>query len=100
MPVTGIQDEVDGVDIVDRLGGGPQLAILDEEPLGAGFDPGVAAFPRNLQEPLGRGRHQRGPVQIDRGGHFSRITPKVKPATMYFRAITIRTRGTDMAITP
>src|ERR1700730_1724752 len=104
-PSVGSNRQGDAVEREDLLRsnqfrGGPHLVALVEQPLGARFDPRVARFTRNLQNSLGWRRHQGGPVQEDGGRHFSRITPKVSPATMYLRAITIRKSGTDMAMTP
>src|SRR5438874_526778 len=91
-----------GEDVVGAsgLGGGAGLGGVGQQPLAPRLDAGVAGGAGDLQDPLGGRRHHGGAVQIDGGGHFSRITPKVRPATMYFRATTISTSGTDIAITP
>src|SRR2546429_496259 len=71
-----------------------------QQALRARLDPRVAGLTRNLDHTWRRRRHQRRAVQVDRRHYFSRITPNVRPATMYLRAITIRMSGTDMAMTP
>src|SRR5438445_818659 len=87
MPVAGIQNQVDGLDAVDGL----RRARLDS---------GVPRLTRDLEDSWRRRRHQGGAVEVDRDRHFSRITPKVRPATMYLRPITISTSGIAIAITP
>src|SRR5207248_4441305 len=66
----------------------------------ARLDALVAGLTRDLDDARRRRRHQGRAVQVDRRHYFSRMTPNVSPATRYLRATTIRTSGTDMAMTP
>src|ERR1700730_840521 len=104
-PSVGSNRQGDAVEREDLLRsnqfrGGPHLAAVVGQPLGASLDSAVAGVPRNREQPLGGRRHQGGAIQIDPRSHLSRITPKVRPATRYLRATTIRTSGIDIAITP
>ena len=84
----------------DDRGRGADLRGVPQEALGARLDSRITGFAGDRHHVLGGRRHQRGPVEIDGRGHFSRITPNVKPATMYLRPITISTSGSAIAITP
>src|ERR1700730_17673449 len=104
-PSVGSNRQGDAVEREDLLRsnqfrGGPHLAAVVEQPLGASLAPAVAGVPRNRAQRPGGRRHQGGAIQIDPRSHMSRITPKVRPATRYLRATTIRTSGIDIAITP
>src|SRR5439155_3474190 len=76
------------------------LGRVLQQALRARLDSGVPRLTRDLEDSWRRRRHQGGAVEVDRDRHFSRITPKVRPATMYLRPITMSTRGIAIAITP
>src|SRR5438094_713787 len=84
----------------DDRGRGADLRGVPQEALGARLDSRITGFAGDRHHVLRGRRHQRGPVEIDGRVHFSRITPNVKPATMYLRPITISTSGRAIAITP
>src|SRR5713226_204639 len=95
-------DAVEAPDLAlpDTLRRTAYFIVIDQQPLGPGFDSDKASLSGYDQRPIRRGGHDRGAVEEDLRTHFSRITPKVNPATMYRRPITISRSGTSMAITP
>src|SRR5207244_7047208 len=85
---------------LNNFGGHLDFGRVLQQALRARLDSLVAGLTRDFDDARCRRRHQGCAVQIDRRHYFSRMTPNVSPATRYLRATTIRTSGTDMAITP